>query len=128
MLFYDERPSRRKTPKEEKESLYQKQKGKCNYCGYKLPVHHFHVDHKNPINRNGSDRLSNKHLLCGPCNSRKSDLTDGEFRRMYGLPGSRVAKSPPSKQIPQEYFQRISKEIAAKNAARRKRQSDSSWF
>ena len=126
MLFFEETPSRNKTSREDKEGLYRKQKGRCMYCGCRLGIHHFHVDHKNPINRSGSNTIRNKQLLCGPCNSRKGDLTDGEFRRTYKLRGSRVAKSPPKKKIPQEYFQRISREIAAKNAARRKRESG--WF
>lgn len=110
--------------REEKEYLYQKQKGRCNYCGCKLAIQHFHVDHKIPKDRDGPERLSNKQLLCGPCNSRKGNLTDGEFRKKYRLPGSRIAKSPPSKQTPQEYFEKIAKEIASKKAARRKSEGD----
>jgi len=124
MGFFDETPSRRRSSEEEREYLYSKQKGKCNYCGCKLAIHHFHVDHKNPVGRGGSERLSNKQFLCGPCNSRKGDLTDGEFRRRYRLPGSRVAKSPPRKEIAQEYFKGIAKEVAAKNAAKRRREGD----
>ena len=90
----------------------------------RLQAYHFHVDHKTPVERGGSERLSNKQFLCGPCNSRKGKLTDGEFRRKYRLPGSRIAKSPPRTQISQEHFQRIAKEIAAKNAARRKRENE----
>ena len=126
MSYFDERPSRRKTPEEDKRYLYGKQTGRCNYCGCKLGIHYFHVDHKVPIDRDGSESLSNKQLLCGPCNSRKGDLTDGEFRRRYRLPGSRIAKSPPTRASPQEYFQARSKEIAAKNAARKKRENE--WF
>jgi len=112
------------TSREEKQYLYQKQQGRCNYCGYKLAIHYFHVDHKISTDRDGPDRLSNKQLLCGPCNSRKGSLTDGEFRRKYRLPGSRISKSPPSRRIPQEYFEKIAKEIAGKKAARRKRDTD----
>ncbi|MFO7772839.1 MAG: HNH endonuclease [Dehalococcoidia bacterium] len=126
MMYFDEAPAPRRTTQQEKEYLYQKQKGKCNYCGCRLAIHHLQADHKVPVDRDGSNTLSNKQLLCGPCNRRKGDLTDGEFRRRYRLPGSRIAKCPPSRAIPQEYFQAISKEIAAKNAARRKR--DNEWF
>ena len=123
MGFFDEMTSRRKTSDEDKGYLYRKQKGRCNYCGCRLSIHHFHVDHKIPIDRNGSEGLRNKQLLCGPCNSRKGDMTDGEFRRKYKLPGSRVAKYPPRKEISQKYF----KEITAKSAARRRRESDWLW-
>jgi CRISPR/Cas system Type II protein with McrA/HNH and RuvC-like nuclease domain len=53
MLFFDERPGRRKTSADDKQDLYRKQKGRCMYCGRKLSIHYFHVDHKNPLNRKG---------------------------------------------------------------------------
>jgi len=126
MRYFDEAPAPRRTPRQEKEYLYEKQKGRCNYCGCKLAIHHLQTDHKIPVERDGANTLSNKQILCGPCNRRKGKLTDGEFRRKYRLPGSRIAKSPPSRAIPQEYFEVISKETAAKNAARRKRETE--WF
>ena len=124
MMYFDEGRPARRTTQPEKEHLYQKQNGRCNYCGYKLAIHHLQADHKTPVDRNGPNTLANKQLLCGSCNRRKGDLTDGEFRRRYRLPGSRSAKSPPSKPIPQAYFQAISREIAAKNAARRTRENE----
>lgn len=99
-MYFDEAPAPRRTTQEEKEHLYQKQKGRCNYCGCKLPIHHLQADHRTPVDRDGPNTLSNKQLLCGPCNRRKGDLTDGEFRRRYRLPGSRIAKSPPTRAIP----------------------------
>jgi len=123
MIYYE--PERRRIPKTTKELLYDKQKGKCNYCGCKLTIQYFHIDHKTPLTRGGSDRITNLHLLCGPCNTRKGNLTDGEFRRKYKLPGSRVAKSPPSRPLSQKRFDKITKERAAKNAKKRR---ESSWW
>ena len=106
-----------------KQLLFEKQKGKCNYCGNKFSIQYFHIDHKTPISRNGSNRITNLHLLCSPCNTRKGNLIDGEFRRKYKLPGSRVAKTPPIRLISQEYFENITKDKASKNAKRRRENS-----
>ena len=84
--FLDERPTRKRIGKTERELLYKAQGGKCNYCGIKLGIRYLHVDHKTPVARDGSDRMSNLQLLCSPCNTRKGDMTDGEFRRRYKLP------------------------------------------
>jgi len=122
MPYFDE-PKRPRTSKEEKEYLFTKQKGKCMYCGNKYPIQIFHVDHKTPRDCDGKNTITNKQLLCGSCNTRKRGLTDGKFRKTYGLPGSRTAKTPPSKPIPYEYFEKISIEMAAKKLAKRKREN-----
>ena len=108
MIFGE--PSRTTPTKAVKEALFLKQKGRCIYCGKKMSIGYFHVDHKTPVKRHGSESLSNKQLLCGPCNGRKAMMTDGEFRRMYNLTPARQVEGPPRREIPQNYFQQIKKE------------------
>ena len=105
-----------------RDALHKQQGGKCMYCGRKLPKDIFHIDHKTPRKRNGSDRLSNLQLLCGTCNGRKGgDLTDGEFRRRYKLEPARGAE-PPLKAIPKSYFDNITKQGQARKAKQRRQQ------
>jgi 5-methylcytosine-specific restriction endonuclease McrA len=120
MTFFDE-PKRNHIPKALKEMLYTKQKKKCNYCGNEFSIQYFHIDHKTPIARGGSpDSITNLQLICGPCNTRKGKLTDGEFRKKYELKGSRSAKAPPSRKLSQSHFEKITKEIASKKAKKKK--------
>ncbi len=121
-------PVRKQISKDIESELFKKQKGRCNYCGRKMSISYFHVDHKTPVSRDGKESIGNYQLLCAPCNGRKGDLTDGEFRRLYHLTPSRQAKTPPSKVIPQSYFIKISKEIAAKKAKKRRTQDSWSLF
>jgi len=123
MIF--SQPERSYIPKTAKQLLYDKQKGKCNYCGNKLTIQYFHIDHKTPVARDGSDQITNLQLLCGPCNTRKGNSTDGEFRRKYKLPGSRIVKSPPSRPLSQKRFEKITKESAVRKAKRRR---ESDWW
>ena len=127
-----EGPRKRKSfGKKEKDALFALQKGRCMYCGKKeREATYFEIDHKTPFARNGSDSLSNLQLTCGPCNTRKGTLTDGQFRKQYKLPAATKAKEPPDKVIPQSYFEKISKEVATKKSQKRKRESqrESSLF
>ncbi len=92
------------------------------YCGKKeREATYFDIDHKTPMARNGSDSFSNLQLLCRPCNTRKGAMTDGQFRKAYGLTPASKAKGPPTKVVPQSKFEKISKEIAAKKTQKRKR-------
>ena len=83
---------------------------------------HYEIDHKTPVARNGSNNFSNLQLLCGQCNKRKGDLTDGEFRKRFKLTPARQSKGPPTRTIPLTYFQKIAKEIASKKTTKRKAQ------
>jgi hypothetical protein len=117
----------RKAPsKKEKELLYKFQGGRCMCCGIKLDIAHMHSDHKIPIARNGSNEITNKQLLCGPCNTRKSKMTDGEFRKRYPflLPTSK-AISPPNKAIPQSMFRDRDEEIKKNKNEKAKKQAKS---
>ena len=135
MIFFDEEPQRRRKPisKLIKEGLYKRQKGKCMYCGRKLDIADMHADHKKPWNRGGSDSEKNLQMLCGPCNTRKGDMTDGEFRRAYKavglLPAQQAKGRPPSRAIPLKKFEEVTKELSTKRAKRRRRQAkDDFWW
>ena len=43
----------------------------CIYCGTKSTS--YHIDHKNPIAKGGSNRKSNLVIACSNCNSSKGD-------------------------------------------------------
>lgn len=47
------------------------QEGKCVGCGGCLELLKFHVDHKNPLSKGGSNWPDNIQLLCPDCNFRK---------------------------------------------------------
>lgn len=122
MVFdlFGEAPVRMRMGNADRELLYKAQGGRCNYCGKKLELAYMDVDHKTPVGR-GSNRNSNLQMLCAPCNKRKGRSTDGQFRRRYKLPPAREATGPPSKVIPQKYFEGVSKTVAASKAKSNKR-------
>ena len=112
MVFSLFGPSKKATPKRVKELLYKDQDGRCMYCGRKFAIHYLHIDHKIPTTRHGSNRTTNKQLLCSRCNTRKGKKTDGEFRRQYPfLKSAREAKGPPSRPIPDSRFEERDKEL-----------------
>ena len=133
-FFIEEQPRRKRKPisKLINEGLYKRQRGRCMYCGRKVALADMHVDHKTPVNRNGSDSEKNLQILCGPCNTRKGAMTDGEFRRAYqsvGLKSAREAKGqPPAKSTPLKKFEAVSKERSAKRAKQRGRRRDDDWL
>jgi len=54
------------------------QDARCMYCGVLLSGT-YHIDHKTPISRGGTNDLENLQLLCPTCNLRKHTMTDEEF-------------------------------------------------
>ena len=118
----------RKRPslKDWKEPLHKLQNGKCMYCGVKLRRGEGEVDHKNrAFSRGGKETPKNMQLLCAPCNRRKGDLTDAQFRKRFAsiLPAT---SSPPVRAVPLSKFEAVAKEVAAKKAktAQKRRERD----
>lgn len=58
--------------------LFDEQEGRCPYCNVFLRS--WHVDHKTPLTRGGSNDKNNLQLTCATCNTRKHTKTDEEFR------------------------------------------------
>lgn len=55
-------------------------KGKCAYCGCKLDINNFHIDHF-VAKANGGKNKNNLLPSCCLCNLMKSNLTLEEFRK-----------------------------------------------
>ena len=58
---------------------YRAQGGRCFYCGRRLRDMRFHVDHRIPISRGGSNKPENLACACARCNIAKGGLTEAEF-------------------------------------------------
>lgn len=65
--------------------IFQRQAGRCVYCGAGLGDDYlsyrtYHIDHRMPISRGGSNTPGNLQLTCPGCNLRKGDsLPVGEW-------------------------------------------------
>ena len=53
------------------------QRDRCYYCGAALAD--YHIDHKTPLSRGGSNWPSNLAVTCPGCNTKKNTRTEAEF-------------------------------------------------
>lgn len=66
------------------DALFCSQDARCIYCGSLLDSG-FHIDHKTPIIRDGTNDIENLQLLCPTCNLKKSTKTHEEYAAMVGI-------------------------------------------
>lgn len=63
------------------------QDARCTYCMGMLT--RYHIDHKTPVSRGGTNDIANLQLLCPACNLKKSASTHEEYvarlASSYGL-------------------------------------------
>ncbi len=62
-----------------RQRIFDKTEGQCFYCGNNLNISNFHIDHKIPRSKEGSNREDNLVPSCPPCNMRKGALSADEF-------------------------------------------------
>ncbi len=108
-------------PKGLKERLMRRQRNLCAYCGRRYSSHYFDIDHMDPVTYGGSNEATNLQVLCGPCNRRKGDQNDREFRRRYAglVPGRRL--TPPSRPVAQSHFDAVTRKTGASTTVRQRR-------
>jgi 5-methylcytosine-specific restriction endonuclease McrA len=66
------------------ERLLALQQNRCAVCGIELTNVAFHVDHRTPLSRGGTNEFSNLQILCKSCNLRKSGRDPIEFMNSEG--------------------------------------------
>ncbi len=64
-------------------AMWVEQDGLCFYCDTPLFAV-YHVEHKTPLSRGGTDRLTNICLSCPACNLRKGVRTTEEYKSLLG--------------------------------------------
>ena len=108
-----------------KRKLCQDQNYLCMYCGRKRAFTDMEIDHKTPVKRGGSDNPRNLQVLCPPCNKRKGNQTDSEFRRRYKnlLPRK---QEPPQPAIRQDAFDMVTATTNRPRNARANQQAKTS--
>ena len=84
-------------------ALFSIQGGKCNLCGQKYGIGHFHIDHVDALSTSKNNKLQNLQALCGPCNTWKSDRPMHlmqSLRRERGLDVTHPVYFQPMKKAP----------------------------
>ena len=87
-----------------KQELMKRQNNTCVYCGYRRRATSLDIDHIIPAVKGGSNDISNLQVICRPCNQRKGDQTDEEFRTRYGRLVPSTLLTPPRRRISQAEF------------------------
>jgi 5-methylcytosine-specific restriction endonuclease McrA len=71
--------------------LHREQGGLCFYCEQFVGLSAATVDHYVPSSHGGSDRIENKVMACGGCNTHKADRMPAAYFALIGKP----LKMPP---------------------------------
>lgn len=105
---------RKHTARFSKVNVCARDKFRCQYCGFKLPMSKLTFDHVVPRSRGGQTVWENIVMACHPCNSRKDDRTPEEagmhlingpehVRRPKSLPMAGPSLDPTS--VPEEWVE-----------------------
>ncbi len=90
---------------EDKRLLFDKQQGKCVYCGNVYQYDELQIEHMIPKALGGSDHIRNCQLACCHCNQAKGTMTDIEFRKKYASYLPQRERTPAQPPIDPEKFQ-----------------------
>lgn len=58
-----------------RKNVYLRDKGRCQYCGHRVPSNDFEFEHVIPKSQGGRTRWENIVVACTPCNQKKRNRT-----------------------------------------------------
>lgn len=73
---------RRRISKNKRADIYKSLNGRCAYCGQLIVYDNMHVEHVQPLSKNGADCEENMLPSCNDCDTIKADRGLEEFRNM----------------------------------------------
>ena len=118
------RPTKRVTwPKGLKRELMRRQDNTCVYCSHRRIARSLDIDHMIPVVDGGSNDPSNLQVICRPCNQRKGDQTDEEFRERYSRLVPATPLTPPSRRISQAEFREETRRTGQSTRVRERRRT-----
>lgn len=59
--------------------IYRRDRGRCHYCGDRVPENKGTLDHRTPRSKGGKANEQNLVLSCLVCNHAKANMTEYEF-------------------------------------------------
>lgn len=72
--------------KKKRKAIFDASGGKCHYCHVELKIESgWHIEHKIPRSRGGTDLPDNLVASCAPCNMKKRNKTPDEFAKQMGV-------------------------------------------
>lgn len=93
--------------------IYNKYNGQCAYCGNRIEIESFEIDHKEPKRSGGTDEENNLMPTCKTCNHYKRALPLEEYRiEWIGKIHTRIKRIPKNSRNEKgmkrkEYMERI---------------------
>jgi CRISPR/Cas system Type II protein with McrA/HNH and RuvC-like nuclease domain len=84
-----------RTKQKNREEIFNKYNGHCAYCGTKIKITSFHMDHIESHKNSGDDSISNHNPACCSCNCSKHDLPLEVWREELSLKILRLNRDVP---------------------------------
>lgn len=95
LVYVHERRSRIKNAegsfsKSDIDLIFNNQKGLCKYCNADLKLSGYHIDHRIPLSKEGTNWPDNLQLLCPRCNLKKNSKLPEQYEKEIGYKNEQV--------------------------------------
>ncbi len=94
---------RKRLKKEKRADIYKQLNGRCAYCGQLIKYEDMHVEHVQPLAKNGADHPENMLPSCGDCDFLKGERGLEEFRHMLENIATEIFEKKPEYTVAERF-------------------------